>query len=247
MQHVEATQIPELGYPRCDIASDENPTKRVYEGLLQSGASMTQQHIVEHYKVWRNRCFTRIELTQSWPLNVTYVEAFFDPQGRPLWVWKQQSIPGVDEARAKPDIRRYDLRTQPITLKHRDTRGKLHRKRIRGPKPKALIGPGRGLLSAWIQQAQLEVGDKKRVPVLDVRGLELIKKVTLKREPNRRLDQHPKPLRVYTIYGREAVFTNANNWVIGDLQGLRPAALSQRDALLKTLPQQPKSDPKQTP
>src|SRR5690606_3859672 len=82
-------------------------------------------------------------------------------------------------------------------------------------------GPGRGLISMWIRRAKLEVGQKVRELALDIRGLEKIGMVTLRREQDIQHDLLGK-VRVYTIYGREAVFTNEDNVVVGDLAGLLP-------------------------
>jgi hypothetical protein len=87
-----------------------------------------------------------------------------------------------------------------------------------------VIGPGRGLLSIWFQRARLDVGGRLREAVLDVREpLALVRDVTLMRLE----DQHVEGLgrvRVYTIYGREPVFANDDDVVVGDMFGMRRAS-----------------------
>ena len=91
---------------------------------------------------------------------------------------------------------------------------------IRGARPTAIIGPGRGLLTPWIQRAHLAVGGRARESVLDVReSMEVIRDVTLARLEDRD-DPTLGHVRVYTIYGREPVFTNDEDVVVGDLMGL---------------------------
>ena len=68
------------------------------------------------------------------------------------------------------------------------------------------------------------VGGLVAVVAIDVRELEKITPVTLQREDDMVHDVLG-PVRVYTIYGREAVFTDQNDVVLGDLAGLLPDRL----------------------
>ena len=77
----------------------------------------------------------------------------------------------------------------------------------------------------WLMRERLQPGQKTRGLVLDVReSLEKIEPVTLQREPDQ---DHPElgRVRVYTFYGRETVFADARDMVVGDLAGLRPDKL----------------------
>ncbi len=61
-----------------------------------------------------------------------------------------------------------------------------------------------------------------RGPVLDFRELlEAVEEVALVRQPDRYDETLAQTVRVYTVYGREAVFTDEDGWVVGDLPCLR--------------------------
>ena len=108
-------------------------------------------------------------------------------------------------------------------------------------------GPGRGLITAWIRRAHLPVGGRVREVVLDIReSLEVVRQVTLRREPDQYVAEYGRALRVYTVYGRESVFADEHDTVVGDLAGLRA------DAVLRTpappaLPLYGAPDPVNTP
>jgi hypothetical protein len=98
----------------------------------------------------------------------------------------------------------------------------VHRE-IRGEPPIAVVGPGRALLTAWIRASGLEPGEATRGPVLDMRELfENIDTVALRRDPNRFEESLDREVQVWTVYGRESVFTDADGFPLGDLAGLRP-------------------------
>ena len=171
------------------------------------------------------------------------LELIYDEGGVPIRAWKRMTLPETDAE----DVRRFDLGQESATMKVKDQGGELHYYRFRGPRPSAIIAPGRGALSPWIRRAQLAVGDATREWVLDMRGIggEEIREVTLRRDPDRD-ETGLGQVRVYTVYGRESVFTDANGFVIGDLSGLRPHASLTTDpppAILMASPPDPVHTP----
>jgi hypothetical protein len=96
---------------------------------------------------------------------------------------------------------------------------------FRGGAPSAIVGPGRALFSAWVQAmgVNLAVGDSRSVPTLDVRAMvEKVEPVAIRRDADRD-EPGLGRVRVYSFFGRESVFTDADGWVVGDLAGLRLA------------------------
>jgi hypothetical protein len=201
--------------------------------------------VVERYAIKRRGCLVAVELRQEWPLGTSDVEVLYDQNLLPLRIWKRMTLPGIERAGERADIRRYELRSDPVSVKMRSMNGHIGFEQLLGGKPKVVIGPGRGLISMWIQRAKLEVGQKVRELAIDVRGLEKIELVTLLREVDM---DHPElgHVRAYTFYGRETVFVDERDMVVGDLLGLRA------DRVLKTpppiaLPQYGTPDPVNTP
>jgi hypothetical protein len=188
--------------------------------------------VVERYVIKRRDCLVAVEVRQEWQLGTSDVEVLYDAQLLPLRVWKRMTLPGIERAAERADIRRYELRSDPVTVKMREMEGTVGFEQLLDGRPRVVIGPGRGLLSMWIRRAKLKVGEKVPELAIDVRGLEKIEPVTLLREADM---QHPElgPVRVYTFYGRETVFVDARDVVVGDLMGLRA------DRVLKTLPPPP--------
>lgn len=215
--------VERLPYPTCD-GQPLPEGKLLYAGEMRAGPTMLDQAIVERYRFEDKGCVFVATMRQEWPAGTADVEAIFDKNYRPLRVWKRMTLPSRDDPGSEAEISLYELRTDPATIVQRDREGKLHHFILRGPKPTAIVGPGRGLLSAWIQKAKLKVGEKSREHVLDFRGLEKIDEVTLRRDPPR-----PVPalgtVDVYTAFGRESVFTSPAGWVVGDLRGMLPVDL----------------------
>lgn len=243
-KHIPVEQVPELGYPTCEGRA-LGPGDELWSEHLRSGPAHMDQQIVERFALERRDCLYAMEVRQEWPLGTADVEVLYGADLLPLRVWKRMTLPGIEHAAERADIRRYELRTDPVTVKLRAIDGKISFERLLGGRPRVVIGPGRGLISVWIQRAKLKVGQKVRELALDVRGLEKIEPVTLQREVDM---QHPDlgPVQVYTFYGRETVFADDRGVVIGDLAGLRP------DRLLKTppppaLPIEGTPDPVHTP
>ena len=164
--------------------------------------------IVERYSIRQRDCLYTVSVRQEWPMATADVEVIYDDKLMPLRIWKRMTLPGLPDAGEKADIRRYDLRTDPVTMKRRQMSGAIDYELLKGGHPVAVIGPGRGLISMWIKRAKLQVGQKVRELAIDVRALEKIGLVTLRREDDMVHDVLG-PVRVYTFYGREAVFTDA--------------------------------------
>ena len=225
-RHEEAS-VETHAYPTCD--GQPLPEGEVLaEGVLRTGPTYSQgTPVVERYSLRRRGCVYAITIRQEWARQVTDVEALFDEQWRPIRAWKRMGIPGVPEPEQYEDIRLYELRNEPATMTERnadtaDVNGGVIHRSFRGGQPTALVGPGRFLLTAWIRAADLEVGETDRGKALDFRELfEKVDDVALRRDADRFEETLGRNVRVYTFFGRESVFTDDDNLVIGDLAGLR--------------------------
>src|SRR5258708_35879802 len=85
---------------------------------------------------------------------------------------------GSRRADGNADTRRYELRTGTVFIKRRDAEGKLTLERLlpggrmdvpEGVRVGAVIGPGRGVVTAWLKRAKLDAGAKTRALVLHFR------------------------------------------------------------------------------
>jgi hypothetical protein len=243
-QHYPATDAVDLGYPTCPAGSE---TKLLAEGHIRSGPMDTRLPIVEHFRIERRGCYNAVVVRQEWPVQIADVEAIYDDAWTPLRVWRRWTVPASQRADGQADIKRYELRSPEIAVKHRDDMGKVDFETYRTKKkPVALVGPGRGMLTAWLWRAKLGENGRVREPVMDFRGVEKVEDVTLTRGPDRYIDSLGKTVRVYTFYGRETVFTDEKDVVIGDLAGLVP---SDRSPLPepKSMPRFEPVDPVHTP
>ncbi len=220
-KHVSVASVPELGYPTCDGAP--LPAGDVVAAEhLRAGPTSLDANVDERYELRRRGCAYVATVRQEWPLGTADVEVVFDANLMPLRAWRRETIPGSHRADGSAEIRRYEMRTPEVTIKRRGPEGVSYEV-LRGPHPRAVIGPGRGLLTAWIRRAHLSVGQRVREPVLDIREIvERLGEVTLRREPDMFVDWLGRNARVYTIYGREPIFADENDNVIGDLAGMRP-------------------------
>lgn len=219
-KHIPVESLEELGYPQCDGALP--PLGRALaEQHLRSGKSHHDKTIVERFSVRERGCLRVLSARQEWPLGTVDLEVVYDASLLPLRIWKRMTVPALPNAGERAEIRRYELRSEPVGIKRKAPDGKVTFEQLKGGRPLAVIGPGRGLISMWLRRAHLSPGQKVRELVIDVRALEKIEPVTLMREPDM---QHPElgRVRVYTFYGRETVFANDDDVVIGDLAGLRP-------------------------
>lgn len=220
-KHIPVERVSELGYPTCDgKALPEGDV--VGQGHIRSGPSHHDKTIVERFTLRKRGCMWSATVRQEWPLGTADVEVLYDAELLPVRIWKRMTLPGLPDPAKAMEVRRYELRTHPVEVKRRHQDGHIDCEQILGDRPQAVIGPGRGLISMWIRRAQLKPGEKVRETIIDVRsGVEKIEPVTLLREPDI-VHAELGPVRVYTIYGRETVFTDAADVVVGDLAGLRP-------------------------
>ena len=157
----------------------------------------------------------------------------YDANLTPLWVWKRMTLGASPRPDGNADTRRYELRTGDVFIKKRDAEGTLALERLLpggrmtapvGVRVGAVIGPGRGIMTAWLKRAKLRVGDKTDELVLDFRNLiETLEIGSLARDEDRFEPSLGKTVRVYTVYGQETVFADEDDVVLGDLAGLRPS------------------------
>ena len=222
-KHIPVERVQELGYPTC--SGQPLPEGEVFgQGELRAGSTHPDKSVVERFTLKKRGCVYSATVRQEWPLATADVEVLYDASLTPIRIWKRMTLPGLKDPGKSADIRRYELRTSPVEIKRKPQDGKVDFEQLKGGAPHAVIGPGRGLISMWIKRAQLKPGEKVRELAIDVRALEVIEPVTLLREPDM-VHRELGPVQVYTFYGRETVFTDANGVVIGDLLGMRPAKL----------------------
>jgi len=261
-KHVPVDAVPRLDYPACrecaactDGGSAE-PEAIVAAGHLRSGPTSFERFVSERFELRHTACGYTFRARQEWPLAVSDVEVRYDDLLRPIWAWKRMTIPGSSRDDGNADIRRYELRTGDVFITHRDDRGVTSFERLlpggrlpvgEGARVGAVVAPGRGMLTAWLWRARLPVGGSLRELVLDFReAVESLEEATLMREPDRFEPSLGKTLRVYTFYGRETVFADDHDVVIGDLAGMRPSdSLSTPEP--PPLPSYGAPDPEHTP
>lgn len=238
-KHVPVDAVPRLGYPACREcagcadAGPLEPGSIVAEGHLRSGPLSVEKYVNERFDLRRTPCGYTFRVRQEWPLAISDVEVRYDDTLRPIWAWKRMTIPGSQREDGNADIRRYELRTGDVFITRRDDRGSTTFERLlpggRLPvtgrvRVGAIIAPGRGMLTPWLWRAHLRVGGKAHELVLDFReAVESLEIATLERVPDRFEASLGKTVRVYTFYGREAVFADDHDVVVGDLAGMRPS------------------------
>lgn len=247
LPRVEVESVAEAPYPTCGDASD---VELLGEGYLRSGPTMREQSVSERWRLERRGCLYAMTLHQAWERQVTDVEVLFDAEWKPLRAWKRMAVPGAPPD-GRPDTRVYHLGESAteggVPMRRASPEGR-QAYRIQGAAPIAVVGPGRALVSAWIRAAgPMEVGDVVRGPVLDFRRLvEKIDEVALRRDPDRDEPSLGGRVRVYTIFGRESIFTDDEGNVLGDLAGLRThASLDTPEPA--PLPEYGEPDPRGTP
>jgi hypothetical protein len=228
-KHVPVPSITELPYPACDAGSPE----LVAHGHLRSGPTMREKDVVERFEVTRTGCGYVFEGRQEWPLMGADVEVIYDESLTPLRAWKRMTLPGVKREDGQADIRLYELRTPEVGIKRRSPDGEILNELLKqggrmkipaGARPGAVIAPGRGVVTMWIRRAKLAVGGKSAELVLDFRDMvESLTEATLARDEDQYEPSLGKTVRVYTFFGRDTVFADENDVVIGDLAGLRPS------------------------
>jgi hypothetical protein len=262
-KHVPLDVVPELGYPACEDAGDESAGVVVGEGHIRSGPLSNDKNVNERFELRRTSCGATFRARQEWPLTISDVEVRYDVDLRPIWAWKRMTIAGSTRADGNADIRRYELRatrdsvrasgassapgwTGAVFIKRRDAAGAIHLEELLpggrvdvAPDARvgAVVAPGRGMLTPWLQRARLSVGASERELVLDFReAVETLEMATLERNEDRFEPSLGTTVRVYTFYGRETVFADVHDVVVGDLSGMRPSdsITAQEPAALPT-------------
>jgi hypothetical protein len=116
-----------------------------------------------------------------------------------------------------------------------------------GARVGAIVGPGRGIITAWLKRERLPVGGKTSELVLDFRDMiESLEMGTLERQEDLYEPSLGRRVRVYTFFGRETVFADDDDVVLGDLAGMRPSgSLSTPEP--EPLPAYGGADPSHTP
>ena len=231
-KHVPVDSVPELGFPSC-ADSGEDDGALVAEGHIRSGPQSQERNVVERFALRRTSCGYAFASRQEWPLAISDVQVRFDSSLTPLWAWKRMTIAGSKRADGNADIRRYELRTGEVFIKRRDAQGELTLEKLlpggrmrvpEGAHVGAVVGPGRGIITAWLWRAKLPVGGIARELVLDFRDmLESVEIGTLERQKDQFEPTLGRSVRVYTFFGRETVFAGDDDVVLADLAGMRPS------------------------
>jgi hypothetical protein len=251
--------VPELGYPACSGdsgADDQVESALVASGHIRAGPVSSEKNVVERFELRKTACGYMLRSRQEWPLAISDIEVRYDADLTPLWVWKRMTIAGSRRLDGNADIRRYELRTGDVFIKHRDAQGEMLLEQLLpggrmnvedGARVGAVVGPGRGVITVWLKRAKLPVHAKVHELVLDFRDLlETVEIGALERNPDQFEPSFGKTVRVYTFFGRETVFANDDDVVIGDLGGMRPSdSLSTPEP--EPLPMYGEPDPRHTP
>lgn len=242
LPRVEVEAVDAVPYPTC---GDESDVELLAEGYLRSGPILREQSITERWRLERRGCLHVMTIHQAWERQITDVEVLFDAEWKPLRAWKRMAVPGAPPD-GRPDTRVYQL-GETVTMRRTSPDGR-QAYRIQGAAPVAVIGPGRAIVMPWIRAVgPMEVGDVVRGPVLDFRRLvEKIDEVALRRDPDRDEPSLGGRVRVYTVFGRESIFTDDEGNVLGDLAGLRThESLDTPEP--EPLPEYGQPDPRGTP
>ena len=214
--------LPDRPYPTCGDGPAASFERVV--GDLRAGPVMRDDTVVEHFEIAADGCHVVFSMRQEWALGATDIHALYDAELNPLRVWRRATAPGPQPVAIRTEVRRYDLRGERVEMLQRTGDGTTSRFLIGTGIPRVVLGAGRGLITMWLRRSHLEVGGRVREPVLDIRETpERVRDVTLIREDDRD-DPALGHVRVYTIYGREPIFADENDTVVGDLMGLWPAA-----------------------
>lgn len=255
-KHVPVEASPELGYPTCGDAGADGHGTTVAAGRLRAGPLNHEQDVVERFELDRTACGYAYHSRQEWPADISDVEIRYDVTLTPIWAWKRMTIAGSQQADGNADIRRYEMRTGNVFIKRRDAEGRITMEKLlpggrmtapEGARVGAVIAPGRGSITAWLKKAKLPVGGRTDELVLDFRPMvESLEVGSLQRQPDQFEPDYGKNVRVYTFFGRETVFADDSDVVIGDLAGMRPADLVKTPEP-EPLPTYGGADPVHTP
>jgi hypothetical protein len=233
-KHVPVDAVPELGYPACGDGGQDDGVE-VARGRLRAGPASHEQNVVEQFSLRRTPCGYTFRSRQEWPLDISDVEIRYDDALTPIWAWKRMTLAGSKRTDGDADIRRYELRTGDVFIKRRrDAAAPTVLERLlpggrmkvpAGARVGAVLGPGRGSVTAWIKRWKLAVGGKVYDLVLDFRPMvEKLELGSLERNPDQFEPSYGRSVRVYTFFGQESVFADDDDVVIGDLAGMRPSS-----------------------
>lgn len=232
-KHVRVDDVPELGYPACVTDGGRDLGDVVGSGHLRSGPSSQEQNVSERFELQRTACGYVLRARQEWPLDIADIEVRYDGALTPIWAWKRMTLAATNRADGNADTRRYELRTGEVFIKRRDANGERFLEKLlpggrmrvpAGARVGAVVGPGRGVITAWLKREKLPVGGKTKELVLDFRSMiEAAEMATLQRSPDQFEPSIGRNVRVYTFFGRETVFADDDDVVIGDLAGMRPS------------------------
>lgn len=237
----QVDQLPDAPYPECPEPVGE--VRELARRELRAGPVMRESTVVESFSLVERGCHVVFTGSLDWNMGATDVEIVYDRELRPIRAWKRGTAPGPLSARERTDIRSYDFRGERLAMRRRAPTDELELWRFRLAPPAVVIGPGRGLLSVWLRRAHLEVGGRVREPVADIREpIEIIRDVTLTRHEDRD-DPLLGHVRVYTIYGREPIFADEDDIVVGDLAGMVRSAIV-RTPLPPPVPREGPADPR---
>lgn len=219
------TTLPARDYLSCaegEPAADPVLLART----LRAGAGMREPSAFETFELRSRACHIVFTGHEEWAMGASDVEVVFDASLQPVRAYKRSTAPGPQPIATRTDTRIYDFRGEHVEMMRRAPLGEIERFLYRAPTPHAIIGPGRGLLTAWFRRAHLSVGGRLRESVLDIREpIEVVRDVTLLRLADRDDERLGRRVRVYTIYGREPIYADDDDLVIGDMMGLLPAEM----------------------
>lgn len=240
--------LPDSPYPTCEDSEGAGSDRELARGELRAGPVMRESTVVETFSLEERGCHVVFTGTLDWNMGATDVEVVYDRELRPLRAWKRGTAPGPLTPRERTDIRSYDFRGERLVMRRRLPVESLELElwRFRLAPPAVIIGPGRGLISVWLRRAHLEVGGRVREAAVDIREpIEIIRDVTLTRHEDRD-DPAIGHVRVYTIYGREPIFANDDDVVVGDLAGMQPSRFVHTP-MPPPVPREGPANPRETP
>ena len=82
-----------------------------------------EEAVVERYTLVRRDCHYVLRSRQEWPKGTADVEVIYDLSWTPLRAWKRTVSPEFADPAEHADIRRYELRTTPVTVTIREPDG----------------------------------------------------------------------------------------------------------------------------
>ena len=147
------------------------------------------------------------------------IDVVADDHFVPLRVWRRATAPGIVND-ARPDLRLFELRVTPATMAHRGSDFTRDFARMEGQRPTALVTESVGLATLWLLRAHLSPATKSRESVLDFAKGGIYQPGALTREADLVRPELGGRVRVYKIYGREVIFADDNDTVLGNLDGL---------------------------